>query len=174
MAGAPDHIVLKRDRDLAGRRHQVWVRRGILGLIAVIPLLGLSNVFGQHPSRATATGPSASLTLDAPTRLRGGLLYEAHFIVQAPQGIQHAALVLHPDWLKGMTLNTVEPAPAEETFENGALRFDFGEVPAGGRFEFFLQYQVNPTTTGKRKQWVELVDGSTVLATIRRTLVIFP
>jgi len=174
MSDAPEGIVLGRHRDLTGRRHQVWIRRGILGLIAVIPLLGLFNFFGQRTSRETATGPSASLTLEAPTRLRGGLIYEAHFIVQAPQGIQHAAIVLHPDWLKGMTLNTVEPAPAEETFENGSVRFDFGAIPTGGRFELFLQYQVNPTSTGKRKQWVQLMDGDSVLASIRRTLVIFP
>ncbi|HEX5469186.1 MAG TPA: hypothetical protein VFW80_09085 [Gaiellaceae bacterium] len=174
MAETPDQIVLGRHRDLKGRRHQVWVRRGILAVLAVVPILGLANVFGQHSSAVTASGPSASLTLDAPTRLRSGLLYEAHFTVQAREGIEHAALVLHPDWLKGMTLNTLEPAPTDETSENGRIRLDYGAVPAGQRLEVFLQYQVNPTSTGKRRQWVDLVDGDTVLASIQRTLVIFP
>jgi hypothetical protein len=174
MAERPDEIVLSRHRDLKGRQYQVWVRRAILTVLAVIPVLGLANVFGQHPSTVTASGGPASLTLDAPTRLRSGLLYEAHFTIQARQRIEHAALVLHPDWLNGMTLNTLEPAPAEETSENGQIRLDYGEVPAGQRIEVFLQYQVNPTANGKRKQWVDLVDGDTVLASIRRTLVIFP
>jgi hypothetical protein len=174
MADQPDGIALGRHRDLRGRRHQVWARRSVLTLIAVVPLLGLWNVFGQTASSSSATASTASLSLNAPTRLRGGLLYEAHFVIQARGDIAHAALVLHPDWLKGMTLNTLEPSPAEETSENGALRLDFGEIPAGGRFEVFLQYQVNPTSVGKRKQWVDLVDGDTVLASIHRTLFIFP
>ena len=174
MAETPDQIVLGRHRDLKGRRHHVWVRRGILVVLAAIPILGLANVFGQRASTVTASEPQASLTLDAPTRLRSGLLYEAHFTIQARAGVEHAALVLHPDWLKGMTLNTLEPAPADETSENGRIRLDYGAIPAGQRLEVFLQYQVNPTSTGKRKQWVELVDGDTVLASIRRTLAIFP
>jgi hypothetical protein len=175
MADTPDQIVLRRHRDLEGRRYQVWVRRAIVALIAAVPLLvGLANVFGQQSSTTTAAGPAATLTLDAPTRLRGGLIYEAHLTIQARQGVEHAALLLHPDWMNGMTLNSLEPSPSEETSQNGLLRFDYGEIPAGQRFEIFLQYQVNPTSTGKRKQWVQLVDGDTVLASIQRTLVIFP
>ena len=34
MADIPDSIVLKRDRDLDGRRREIWIRRGILALLA--------------------------------------------------------------------------------------------------------------------------------------------
>jgi hypothetical protein len=174
MADAPQQIVLRRHRDLQGRRHQVWARRGILGLIGVFALLGLLNVFGQKTSSVEAAGKGATLTLQAPTRARGGLLYEARFTIEAKSDLKHAALVLHPDWLKGMTLNTLEPSPTDETSVNGALRFDFGEIQAGKRFDVFLQYQVNPTSIGKRNQWVDLVDGDATVASIKRTLVIFP
>src|SRR5437016_1690080 len=33
----PDSIVLKRHRDLVGRRHDIWLRRGLLVLIGVVP-----------------------------------------------------------------------------------------------------------------------------------------
>jgi hypothetical protein len=174
MADAPDGIVLRRHRDLQGRRHQVWVRRGIITLIALVPLLGLANVFGQRAVSTEATVPQATLTLDAPDRLRGGLLYEAHLTIRAHSDLPHAALVLHPDWLHGMTLNTLEPSPVDETSQNGALRLDLGEIKAGARFDVVLQYQVNPTAIGKRKQWVDLVDGQTTVASIRRTLFVFP
>jgi hypothetical protein len=174
MADTPEGIALQRHRDLRGRRHQVWVRRGVLTLIALVPALGLVNVFGQRPSTAEATAPAASLTLTAPERVRGGLLFQAHFTIHARTDLEKAALVLHPDWLQGMTLNTLEPSPAEETSENGALRLDYGAIQAGKRFDVFLQYQVNPTTVGERKQWVELVDGESAVASIRRGLFIFP
>ena len=174
MADTPKGIVLRRHRDLQGRQHQVWMRRTVLTLIAIVPALGLANTFGQRPSTTEATGPSASLTLNAPTRVRGGLLFQAHFTIRPQTDLQNAALVLHPDWLQGMTLNTLEPSPADETSENGALRLDYGKIPAGQRFDVFLQYQVNPTSVGTRKQWVELVDGESTVASIQRGLFIFP
>jgi hypothetical protein len=174
MADAPDGIALRRHRDLQGRRYQVWVRRGIIVLIAVVPLLGLVNFFGQRPVSTEASAAQGSLVLDAPDRLRGGLLYEAHVIIRARSDLSHAALVLHPDWLNGMTLNTLEPGPVSETSANGALRLDLGEIRAGRRFDLVLQYQVNPTAVGKRKQWIDLVDGQTTVASIRRGLFIFP
>jgi hypothetical protein len=170
----PDSIVLRRHRDLAGRRHQVWARRGVLTLLGLVPLLGLFNVFGQRASHVQASGTAATLELHAPTAVRGGLIFEARFTIRAHSDLRHAALVLDSDWLKGMTLNTLEPSPVDETSENGALRLDFGEIRAGNRFDVFLQYQVNPTSVGKRDQHVTLVDGGTRIATIDRTLRIFP
>jgi hypothetical protein len=128
MSDAPEGIVLRRHRDLQGRRHQVWVRRGILVLIGVVPALGLANFFGQQPTTDEATAQAATLTLSAPQRVRGGLLYQAHFTIRAHEGLDKAALVLHPDWLEGMTLNTLEPSPAEETSVNGAIRLDYGQI----------------------------------------------
>jgi hypothetical protein len=174
MADAPQQIVLRRHRDLQGRRHQVWARRGVLGVIGVVALLGLLNVFGQKTSTVEAAGQAATMTLQAPTRVRGGLLYQARFTIQAKSDLKHAALVLHPDWLNGMTLNTLMPSPTDETSVNGAVRLDFGEIEAGKRFDVFLEYQVNPTSVGKRKQWVDLADGDATVASIKRTLVIFP
>jgi hypothetical protein len=174
MADTPDGIVLRRHRDLDGRRHQMWFRRGLLALIAVVPLLGLFNFFGQRPTDTQAAGSAATLSLSAPQRVRGGLIFQAHFTIQAKSELKNAALLLHPDWLDGLTLNTLEPSPAEETSVNGALRLDFGPISAGQRFDVFLQYQVNPTTVGKRKQWVELLDGQTRVASIQRGLFVFP
>ena len=39
---------------------------------------------------------------------------------------------------------------------------------------FFLQLQVNPTNVGHRSQDVELYDGDELLATIERTITVWP
>jgi hypothetical protein len=37
-----------------------------------------------------------------------------------------------------------------------------------------MDFQVNPTTVGRQSQNVELLDGDTHIATIERTLTVFP
>jgi len=60
VADIPDTIVLRRHRDLQGRRNDVWFRRGLLALTAAIPILALFNVFGQRPGKPTVVSNSAA------------------------------------------------------------------------------------------------------------------
>src|SRR6185437_10329586 len=79
MADVPDGIVLKRHRDLEGMRKTLWPRRVLVGATVAFALLGLANVFGQRPVTASADTAQASLKLNAPDHLRGGLLFSARF-----------------------------------------------------------------------------------------------
>src|SRR5919198_1053441 len=106
MADKPDFIVVSRDRDLAGRRNEVWVRHGVLGVLAVISLLGLLNVFGQKASNSEAAAEPAALEVHAPTGVRAGLLYSARFTVRATETLDDAALVFDSSWVEGMQVNT--------------------------------------------------------------------
>jgi hypothetical protein len=174
VADIPDGIVLKRDRDLEGRHHEVWVRRTLLLLLLAIPVLALLNVFGQRPATARVTAPEATLKIYAPKHLRGGLLYMARFHIVARQEIKKATLVLGTGWLEGMTVNTIEPSPVSEASANGKLSLELGHIPQGQSFLLFMEFQVNPTNVGRRTQTVELEDGDTKLLSIRRKVTIFP
>jgi hypothetical protein len=175
VAEIPDTIVLKRHRDLEGRQRDVWFRRGLLALVALIPVLGLFNVFGQRPGRSTLATSAARLQLYAPTRARGGLLYEARFHITARRDLKKAILVLDPGWAEGMSINTIEPSPLGEGSKNGRLTLQLGHVPAGESHILFMQFQVNPTNIAwHRPQNVELDDGDTKVLTIRRSIVIYP
>jgi hypothetical protein len=174
MADRPDFIVVSRDRDLRGRRNEVWVRRGVLGLFGVVCLLGLFNVFGQKATSSRTVARPATLEVDAPTRLRSGLLYSARFTVRATQVLDDAALVLDSKWVEGMQVNTIEPSPLSETSQNGSLRFELGKIETGQQYTLFLSFQVNPTTVGRRDQSAQLVDGDQPILTLHRTLTIYP
>jgi hypothetical protein len=170
----PDKLVLKRHRDLVGRRNEAWVRRGLLVVVGVIPLLALLNLFGQRPHTETAMAGPANLELYAPSAVRGGLLWEARFTITARQELKRATLVLDRGWMEGLTINTVEPSPVGEGSHDGKLVLELGHVPAGQRHVLYLQFQVNPTTVGRRKQTVRLYDGDSLLATLHRRITIFP
>jgi hypothetical protein len=174
MADVPSGIVLKRDRDLIGRRWEIWLRRGLFALLPLFALIGLLNVFGQRPSSWTAASPAAKLKVYAPPRVRGGLLYEARFTVTAVNDVKSATLVLGPGWLEGMTVNTIEPSPVNEASDDGKLTLELGHVPAGSSHILFMQFQTNPTNVGHRSAPVTLLDGDQELLHINRTITIFP
>jgi hypothetical protein len=170
----PDFIVLAKHRDLVDRRKEVWIRRLVLAILAAIPVIALFNVFGQRPSTSTAATPAARLSVYTSGALRGGLLYEARFHVQAVRELKDARLVLDPGWLEGMQVNTIEPSPVGEASSNGRLSLDLGHVPAGQEHLLFMQFQVDPTNVGHRSRDVTLYDGARELLTVHRSVTIFP
>jgi len=171
---APDTIDLERDRDLVGREHELWWSRGRVLILCLIPLLALVNFFGQRPSDASVSSGAARLALHAPSRLRGGDIFEARFHISANEDLRGATLVLDPGWLEGLTMNTVEPAPVDETSSSGRLHLKLGDIAAGDTYVLTIQLQVNPTTVGRRSQDVRLISGGRELVKLERTLTVFP
>jgi hypothetical protein len=176
VADVPDTLVLKRHRDLDGMvRSAIWVRRAVLAALTGLCVAALFNVFGQRPSTARAETAAATISVYAPTALRGGDFMEARFHVTAKQDLKKAILKLDPGWAEGMSVNTIEPSPLGEASDDGRLSFELGHIPAGQSFILFMQFQVNPTNVAwHRPQNVELDDGNTVVARIHRTITVFP
>jgi len=173
VADTPQSLTLRHHRDRPGGAG-VWVRRALLGLLGLVLLAGLLNVFGQRPSTSSASASTAKLSVYSPGRVRGGLYYEARFHIQAYADIKDALLVLDTGWLEGMTINTIEPGPLSEGSRNGKLVLELGHIRANQRYLVYMQLQVNPTNVGHRSQRVQLYDGNTLLATVKKTITIFP
>jgi hypothetical protein len=112
--------------------------------------------------------------VEAPERLRGGLIFEAKFEITAIDTIAHPTLVLAPGWLEGMSLNTAEPGAESETSRDGSLHLRFARLPAGEELTLWTQWQANPVDVGHRPQDVALYDGSQRLASIERDVTVFP
>lgn len=174
MASAPDTLTLKTHRDQVGRVRFAWVRRGLLGLLAVFLLLALLNQFGQRPTTSTVASARARLQVYAPERARSGLVYAARFRVDAIRELKDATLVLWPGWAESYTVNGLSPQPLSEGSKDGKIVFTFGHVAAGDHLTFWLSLQVNPTNVGHRPQRVQLYDGKRLLDTVDRSITIFP
>jgi hypothetical protein len=176
LADVPDNLVLRRHRDLDGPlRYGIWGRRAILAIIALLCLLGLANRFGQATSTSRVRFGGGSLAVTAPSALRGGDLFSAEFTVTAAKAIAKPVLVLDQGWARGLAINTIEPSPTSEASRDGRLALTLGPIPAGRKSTLFMQFQVNPTTVSwRRSQNVQLVNGTTVLTTVHRTLTVYP
>jgi hypothetical protein len=174
MAELHGHLSRKRDLQLSGREHQVWVRRACIAAVVAIPIVALLNVFGQRSTISEARGVEATLTVKAPDQLRGGLIFEGRFEIQAKARLRQPRLVLGPGWTEGMTVNSTIPQPKAERSDGGDLTLVFDPIPAGDRFTVWTQYQVNPVNFGRRSQDAALYDGRRRLAAVDREVTIFP
>ena len=174
MSSVPDGITLERHRDLHHRSGNPWLRRGCLCLIAVLPVLALLNVFGQHPTTSSTSGPAVAVNVTAPERLRSGLIFQVRVQITARRDIKELEVVFDRGWWESMSVNSTVPEPTEESSSDGRVVFDYGPLGAGHSHVSWLYFQVNPTNVGKRQEDLDIKDGNTELAHINRSMTIFP
>jgi hypothetical protein len=173
--GLTDGLARDRHLDLAGRGHEPWVRRAVLLLLLAGLALGLANVFGQRSTSSSTPAAAADLTVTAPERLRGGLLWQGTIRIEARERIARPRLVLDRGWIDGMTINTVSPEAADqEGTDEGGVALAYGELPAGRTLTVRIAAQVNPTTIGRDPGGVALRDGGAEIARVDRSFVVFP
>jgi hypothetical protein len=171
---SPKSLDRTLDLELRGRGHHTLYRRLGLAVLALIVAAALLNVFGQGSTTTIADGRKATLSVAAPPHLRGGLLFQARFEIEAKRRLADPKLVLSSGWLDSMTLNTVAPTPLSENSGPEGLSMAFEELPAGHRLVVWTDWQVNPTNVGRRSEDTTLFDGSTQVASANRTVTVFP
>ncbi|HJX75566.1 MAG TPA: hypothetical protein VJ247_04370, partial [Gaiella sp.] len=114
------------------------------------------------------------LRLRAPHAIRGGLLFQGRFEVVARRALGKPTLVLDAGWFDNLTINTIVPEPMRATSVGQSIALEYGRLPAGRTLTVYFQFQVEPTTVGRRSQDVVLRDGSRQLVEIRRAVTVFP
>ena len=174
MAQAPQTLTLKTNRDRRNWWQSSWLRRALLLVPSTLVVLALLNVFGQRMVTAGATSPEATLSVTAPEHARSGLIYAARFRVVALRDVKKASLVLDQGWADGYTVNGQAPQPLTQGSSDGRLVYGLGHIPSGHKLVFWLSLQINPTTLGRHRQGVRLYDGQKLLATVRRSVFVFP
>ena len=173
MADLPQFLTIARNLDAPSRR-ELFARWILVGLIVAMAIAALLNVFGQEERFDRTVASGARLEVAAPTAVRGGLFFQGRFTITSSRDIENATLVLDRGWTEGMHINTIEPAPVGEASRGGRLALDFGHVAPGDVLVAYLQFQVNPTNIGRRSQDVELFDGERLLASVDRTVTVWP
>ncbi|HVX33105.1 MAG TPA: hypothetical protein VHA80_08190 [Solirubrobacterales bacterium] len=171
----PAEIDLGRHRDFQGRVAGQWLRRGFLFLLLLFVVAALANAFGQADATDTASGAAGSLSVKAPSRVRGGLHYQAEFQLHAKRALAAPTLVLQRGWIDQTAMNTLEPEPAGTTTDAaGDLKWRFPAMAAGRTLVVYAQFESNPLNVGSHEAGVALYDGATPIATISRSQFNFP
>jgi hypothetical protein len=172
----PDGLSVERNRDYEGRvrRRSPWLRAVLLVCVVAIPVLALLGVFGQQPSRTSAATPAASLSVTAPSQLRGGLIFQALVKARPRRALRHLQLVFDQGWWESITVNSIKPEPESEASKGGKVVLEYGEWPPGKQLVSRLNFQVNPTNVGSRSTDVTLQESGVPLASVHRSVTIFP
>lgn len=174
MAELPEGLTPERNRDLSGPLASPVYRHVLLCCIAVLPILALLNVFGQHSTTSAVHTPAVDVSVTAPSRLRSGLIFQVRVEVRAHRNIKQLEAVFDRGWWEAMSINSIVPEPSESSSEEGQVVLDYGKLEPNEKVVFWIYVQANPTNLGKRREDVEIRDNKTPLAHIHRDITIFP
>jgi len=102
-------------------------------------------------------------------------VFQTRVDIYARSRIAAPTLVLSRGWFDGMTLNSVNPAPASQTGANGAVSFSYPPLAAGRELTVWFEWSVNPTNlVWDRSQLFQLSDGSVPILDLRLPVTVFP
>jgi hypothetical protein len=170
----PTGLSYDRHVSLAGRGFHPSARRALLAVLGTIALLALLDVFGQHPSTSRASSGFATLAVQSPSTLRGGLIFQTRIAIHARTTIEHPTLVLEHGWFESMSVNSMVPDPVSQTTVGGEVHLAFPKLAAGQTSTFWVYFQVNPTNIGRRSEDVLLQGAPGQRLAVHRTVTVLP
>jgi len=149
-----------------------WFMLFVLGAILLAALLG---VFGGHKKpTVTAEGTAATLRVDAPAVLRNGEFFEMRVLIEPKAAVARPVIAVAQPYWRDITVNTMIPAPASESYEDGYFVLEFDPIEPGKAIEFKVDGQINPSLFGGTEGVVEARDGDRVLARVPLELRVLP
>jgi hypothetical protein len=144
----------------------------VIGALLAAALLGTFG--GQpHPHRKIAT-PAADVETEFPEILRNGEFFEMRAAITARRRFEDLRLAVAVPYWRDLTINTMVPAPSEETSENGEYIFGYGEVKAGQTLNLKFDGQINPPMFAGTQGAVRVMDGEETIAVIPVNLRVYP
>lgn len=149
-----------------------WLVLVFLGAILAVAMSGALG--GADSPIVTVNGKEGALTVEAPATLRNGEFFEMHFIGRAHQALAKPTLAIEGRYWQDLTINTMIPAPASESYEDGFFLFEFDPLDAGKAINLKVDGQVNPPMFGGTRGRLQWRDGDRVLAEVPIRLRVLP
>ena len=130
-------------------------------LLAAVVAIALSGLVGGQPSplRSQDFG-AARLEVKTPSVIRNGEFFETDITLTADVALGDAVVAVSPALWHDMTVNTMIPAPAEESFKDGRFHFSYGPLDAGDSLHIKIDGQINPPLFAGTRGDIAVFDGS--------------
>ena len=138
-------------------RHASPISIQILG--GLLLAAGLGFLGGQPSPPKAADFGEARLVVKTPTIIRNGEFFETDLTLTARVPLEDAVITVSPALWQDMTVNTMIPAPAEESFEDGQFHFSYGPLDAGESVQVKIDGQINPPLFAGTRGQISVLDG---------------
>jgi hypothetical protein len=156
----------------SGRGRRRWLALILLSALMLAALLG---VFGGGKARSvTIASDAAMLDVHTPRVIRNGMFFETRIRVTARAPIEKAVIAVDATLWRDMTINTMIPAPSEESFTDGAFRFDYGPLKPGETLDIKIDGQINPPLFAGTQGKIALLDGERERTAIPLRITVLP
>ena len=167
-----------------GLEHAHLIGNGLLGrhaspvsviLLGALLVAALAGFFGGGPRPVfSAASDEATLSVKTPDVIRTGMYFETEIAITPKRPVADLTLAVTPSLWRDFTQNTMIPAAAEESFENGFFRYSYGPAEAGKPLVVKIDFQINPSMVGTNRGVVALFDGDTELLRLPLETVVRP
>ena len=139
-------------------RHASPISILLLGGLLLAATLGFTG--GQPSPPRTADLGDARLTVKTPTISRNGEFFDTDITLTANVPLGDAVVAVSPALWRDMTVNTMIPAPAEESFKDGRFHFSYGPLAVGDSIHIKVDGQINPPLFAGTTGEIAVFDGS--------------
>ena len=158
--------------DVGKFRRDRLARRIMLGLVAVLVLLGAANAFGERSRTVAGNGAGYDLTVTFPAMTRAGLASEWSMQVHRTGGFQGPIVVATTSRYWGIfDENGLDPEPSASTTRGDLLVWEF-DPPRGDTLSVDFDARLEPAIhLGEQATTSVLVGGSPVVAVSYHTRV---
>ena len=144
-------------------------------VLSALMALGLSGLAGGGPNPAQAIRTAdGTFEVLAPRISRDGNVIETLLRVNAARRIDKLVIGVDPGLWSQITTNSTLPQAADESFEQGLIRFAFDKVDAGSSFQLQVSQQINPALVGTNRGRIAFFDGKRLLAQAPMQLTVLP
>ena len=155
----------------AWRRHASPASLVVFGLVVVLALTG---VLGHERLWEASAAGGTRLTVHMPEVIRNGEFVEMRLTVEPAVAIEELVIDIDQALWEDMTVNTMIPAPTEESSRDGRFSFTFGEIDAGASFLLKVDAQINPDIVGGNAGVIIVRDGTVALVEMHVEMAVLP
>lgn len=139
--------------------------------MAVAATGALGDGFNKTSRAAELAG---ELTVDTREVARNGEFFETRIVATPRRPFEDLVIAVDSSLWRDLTINTMIPAAAEESFEDGAFRFSYGEREAETPIRLKIDAQINPSLFGGTEGRVRLFDGDEEIASVPVSMRVMP
>ena len=134
-------------------------RRLVMLVFTVISAVGLLGLIGQRTSDSIASTPSVRMRLSAPEGVRGGLFFQSRARDPRADADRASAARARQRLDRGHAGQLDRAGRRErDRAATASVVLSYGALEAGDVLRVWLQFEVDPTSVGKRSYTIELDD----------------